>query len=48
MTMRRIDYDTRQCQDYARVRALTGEQLRWWTGTFAAPLPGERPLAGQR
>lgn len=44
--MRRIDYDTQQYQDYARGRALTDEQLRWWTGTFAALLPEERPLTG--
>jgi len=44
--MRRIDYDTEQYQDYARGRALTGQQLRTWIGAFAAVLPERRPLAG--
>ena len=44
--MRRVDYDTEQYQDYARGRALTGQQLQAWIGAFAAALPGRRPLAG--
>jgi ubiquinone/menaquinone biosynthesis C-methylase UbiE len=44
--MKPIDYDTEQYQDYARGRALTEQQLRTWTGAFAAVLPERRPLAG--
>jgi ubiquinone/menaquinone biosynthesis C-methylase UbiE len=44
--MRRIDYDTEQYRDYARGRALTGEQLQAWISAFGARLPGRRPLAG--
>ena len=44
--MRRIDYDTEQYQDYARGRALAGQQLQTWIDAFAAVLPERRPLAG--
>lgn len=44
--MRRIDYDREQYQNYARGRALTGQQLQAWTSAFAALLPERRPLAG--
>ena len=44
--MRRIDYDTEQYRDYARGRALTGQQLRAWVSAFAAVLPDRRPLTG--
>jgi ubiquinone/menaquinone biosynthesis C-methylase UbiE len=44
--MKRIDYDTEQYKDYARGRALTGQQLGTWIGAFAAVLPERRPLAG--
>jgi SAM-dependent methyltransferase len=44
--MRRIDYDAEQYRDYARGRALTGEQMQAWISAFAAVLPGRRPLAG--
>jgi ubiquinone/menaquinone biosynthesis C-methylase UbiE len=44
--MRRIDYDTEQYQNYARGRALTGQQLQAWISAFAAVLPQRRPLAG--
>lgn len=44
--MRRIDYDTEQYRDYARGRALTGEQMRVWIDAFEAQLPTHRPLAG--
>lgn len=44
--MRRVDYDADQYQQYARGRALTGEQLRTWISAFADLLPERRPLAG--
>jgi len=44
--MTRIDYDTEQYRDYARGRALTGQQLQAWASAFAAVLPERRPLAG--
>src|SRR5215469_11473634 len=44
--MRRIDYDTEQYQNYARGRAITGQQLQAWVSAFAAVLPERRPLAG--
>jgi SAM-dependent methyltransferase len=44
--MTRIDYDTKQFQDYARGRALTEQRLRSWGSAFAAVLPERRPLAG--
>jgi SAM-dependent methyltransferase len=44
--MRRIDYDTEQHQDYARGRALTGQQSQAWISAFGALLPERRPLAG--
>ena len=44
--MRRIDYDTEQYHDYARGRALTGQQLQAWISAFGAVLPERRPLAG--
>ena len=44
--MGRIDYDTEQCHDYARGRALTEQQLQAWISAFGALLPGRRPLAG--
>jgi hypothetical protein len=44
--MRRIDYDTEQCHDYARGRALTEQQLQAWISAFGALLPERRPLAG--
>ena len=44
--MRRVDYDTEQYRDYARGRALGGEQLQTWISAFEAVLPGRRPLAG--
>lgn len=44
--MRRIDYDAKRYQNYARGRALTEQQLRAWITAFAALLPARRPLAG--
>src|SRR5690349_4646565 len=44
--MRQIDYDTEQYQDYARGRALAGQQLQTWISAFAAVLPERRPLVG--
>jgi ubiquinone/menaquinone biosynthesis C-methylase UbiE len=44
--MRRVDYDTEQHRDYARGRALTGQQMQVWVNAFAALLPERRPLAG--
>lgn len=44
--MRRIDYDTEQYRDYARGRALTGQQLQVWISAFGDLLPERRPLAG--
>jgi ubiquinone/menaquinone biosynthesis C-methylase UbiE len=44
--MRQIDYDTEQYQDYARGRALTGQQRQAWIAAFAAVLGERRPLAG--
>jgi SAM-dependent methyltransferase len=44
--MRRIDYDTEQYQDYARGRALSGQQMQTWISAFGAVLPRRRPLAG--
>src|SRR4051812_23277652 len=44
--MRLVDYDTEQYRDYARGRALNGQQLRVWIDAFAAVLPERRPLIG--
>jgi ubiquinone/menaquinone biosynthesis C-methylase UbiE len=44
--MKRIDYDTEQHQNYARGRALNGQQMQAWISAFGAVLPGRRPLAG--
>lgn len=44
--MRRVEYDDRMHQNYARARAMDSTTLDTWLAAFAARLPDRRPLHG--